>query len=186
MLSRLLPGGTENNHEGTQSKQAVSRPRFELGTFRVRGRSANRSTATYGQDSAAWSWESVLKWTALSIAWCSLLIAFLVRATEMLANHTALTCRINMGFFRGSWKTVDKEFWHLSLMRLDRVWNIWWSLNFTFWRVGFLKQKSFSSKNSASQYSATLRAWKKRRCRWMSISGRTGSALEPVFVGFSF
>jgi hypothetical protein len=48
VLSRHLPGGTKENHEKPQSGQPVSGPRIEHGTSRIRSRSANHSTTTFG------------------------------------------------------------------------------------------------------------------------------------------
>jgi hypothetical protein len=43
-----LCGGTEVNHEKSQSGYAVSGPRFEPGTSKIRNRSVNHSTTTFG------------------------------------------------------------------------------------------------------------------------------------------
>jgi hypothetical protein len=47
LLSRHLPGETEESHEKTKSGQPVSGPRFEPGTSRIRIRCVNHLTTTF-------------------------------------------------------------------------------------------------------------------------------------------
>jgi hypothetical protein len=49
VMSQHLSGESEKNHEKSQSGQSVSGPRFEPGTSRIRRRSVNHSTTTFGR-----------------------------------------------------------------------------------------------------------------------------------------
>jgi hypothetical protein len=48
VICRNFSEETEENHENPQSAQKVAGPRFEPWTSRKRGRSVNRSNATFG------------------------------------------------------------------------------------------------------------------------------------------
>jgi hypothetical protein len=48
LLFRKSPGGTEENHENLNQDSRSPGPRIETGTFRIRSRSVNHSTTTFG------------------------------------------------------------------------------------------------------------------------------------------
>jgi len=48
MVSQDLPGDTEENNQKPQSEYSVSGPRFEPGSFRIRNKIDNQSTAKLG------------------------------------------------------------------------------------------------------------------------------------------